>query len=326
MTQGNSFRFPDEEQDDEKVGAQLSTGGKEDDVEIEIKDDTPEADRNRKPLDRQVEDPTDEELGEYSDKVRRRIGDLTHARHDERRRREQVERERDELAQAAQTLMQREAALRAALLARETQVADATVSASEARLAEAKAKLKKAQEEFDTDAAVEAQAELADATLALRDAKKMKATPSQTQQDAVQTQQSAPAQPARPAADPKYQSWLQDNQWFGRQGNDEYTSFALGLHKKLVAQGLSPVSDEYYAEINRRMRGTFPELFEGEGQGRDTGKQTSRPATTVASVTRTTATPAGKKRIVLTQSQVAVAKRMGLTVEQYARELAKLEQ
>lgn len=321
----DNFKFPDEQ---EAAGGEVAAGkgGKPDELEIELVDDTPEADRGRQPRTKPVDEPTEDELGKYSEDVKKRIGDLTHARHDERRRADALERERDELMRLTGQLAEREKALREQLKTGRTAINDATLSAAEKELAAAKAELKAAQDSFDSDAIVEAQTKLADATWKVNDAKKTKATPLQEPEDGVQTRQQVPAAaaPAQPQ-DPKLQRWLQKNQWFGADGNDEYTAFALGVHKKLINSGLDGRSDEYYAELDRRMKATFPDLV---GESRETSSSTETPvkppATVVAPATRASA--GGKRKVQLTNTQVAVARKMGITPEAYARELLKMEQ
>jgi hypothetical protein len=109
--------------------------------------------------------------------------------------------------------------------------------------------------------------------------------------------------------------WQAKNQWFGSPGNEELTSFSLGLHQKLVNSGVDPRSDEYFERIDSRMRSTFPEAF----GGRDA--RSTRPSSVVASATRSS----GPKKVQLTTTQVALAKKFGLTPQQYAVQVAKLE-
>jgi hypothetical protein len=141
-------------------------------------------------------------------------------------------------------------------------------------------------------------------------AQNFKPTPLQTASDSVQIRKS---EPVAVEPDDKTLRWQAKNQWFGAAGNEELTSFSLGLHQKLVNSGVDPRSDEYFERIDARMRSTFPEAFGGA--------RSSRPSSVVASATRSS----GPKRVQLTHTQIALAKKFGLTPQQYAVQVAKLE-
>ena len=175
----------------------------------------------------------------------------------------------------------------------------------------ARQKLKEAQESYDTDQIIAAQEELAAARYRLEQAKSFKPSALQIPETDVYSQ---PTQHQSSATyDPKAVKWQAQNQWFGQ--DDEMTSLAMAVHKKLVENGIDPRTDAYYERINARMREVFPDYF-GE-----TRKEPKRPATVVAAPTRT----ASKKVAVrLTKTQEILAKRLGLTNEQYAREVLKL--
>lgn len=314
---GQDFKFPDEAQDqDVDVSLKLQDG-----TEIEIVDDTPAKDRGRKPLQKKVDDPSDEELDTYTQGVKQRIKDLTHARHDERRRAESIERERDEAAQAAHRLLEENRQLRTQYAQGAQAFGTIQTEAATAALQAAKAKLKKAHDDFDTDAIVEAQAELADAVGKVQQAKNFRAPPVQKEEKDVQTGQ---PQQQRVQPDQKSLDWQAKNQWFGAQGFEEYTSYALGLHQRLVTNGLDPRSDKYYEQINARMLSKFPELFpdddDAEIQQNTAEKPLKKPQNVVAPANRT---PAGPGKVRLTQSQLALAKRLGLTPQEYATEVVK---
>ena len=310
------FKFPDEIESkraptEDKVEFEVEG---EASAEIEVVDDTPEKDRGRKPLDREVADPTDDEIASYSDKVQARIKELTHARHDERRQKEAVAREKAELERLAQHLLNENNALKRNVNQGQEVILSSARKEAEAKLDAARRALKTAQEAFDTDAIIAAQEALAEATWEVRTAKNLKPEPLQETQIPVQ-QEPSPQTPVQP--DEKSLRWQAKNQWFGQPGFEEYTSYALGLHHKLVNGGADPRSDEYFDQIDGRLRTQFPEIFGGT----ENKTKPTRPNTVVASAARTTSS--GKIR--LTQTQVALAKRMGLTPEQYAREVAKLE-
>ena len=307
------YKFPDEVEDD-KIEVSV---GSDSDIEIEVVDDTPERDRGRKPLDREVADPTEDEIENYSDGVKKRIKELTHARHDERRVKEATMREKQELERMTQHLLEENKKLKQYVNNGEQQYAVTVQNATEAELAMARRKLKEAHEAFDTDAIIAAQEELADAKMRATAAKNFRPTPLQIDEDVVQTRQQVPEQ-VRP--DDKTLRWQAKNQWFGSPGYEELTSFSLGLHQKLVNSGIDPRSDDYFEQIDARMKATFPEVF-GEQSKPRSGDGTRKPSTVVASATRST----GAKKVQLNTTQVALAKKFGLTPQQYAAELMKLE-
>lgn len=310
------YKFPDELDDtidDDLDTTEASDGGE---IEVEIVDDTPERDRGRKPLDKEVSDPTDEEIDSYSDGVKKRIKELTHARHDERRQKESILRERQELERLAQQLMNENNSLKRNVNSSNEMVADSFRNRAATEVDQAKRALKEAHESFDTDAIISAQELLTEAKMRAEAAKNFRPTPLQEQETAVQTrgQQTQQVTP-----DEKSLRWQAKNQWFGATGFEEYTSYALGLHQKLVNGGADPRDDKYYEQINTRMKSKFPELFGGTDD-RKSG-EAKRPSTIVASASRST----GVGKIRLTATQVALAKKFGLTPQQYAAQVAKLE-
>lgn len=316
----DTFTFPDENEEDTVAGAADEAAKKQaagtDDIEVEVVDDTPDKDKGRKPLEKPVEEPTDEELAAYSDKVQSRIKELTHARHDERRVKEKLERENAELSRlAAQVIADRDK-LRAQVQLSGKVVAEQNISSAAQRVADAKRAIKEAAEAFDVDAQVEAQEKLAEALADAREAKNLQARALQAPQDAVQT----PHVPQRTAVqDPKTLSWQAENQWFDQPGYEEVTSFALGLHNKLVNQGVAPSSDEYFTRLNARMHAKFPELYDSPAG--DGNTQRKKPAAVVAPAGRS----AGVRKITLTASQVALANRFNVPLQEYARQVALLE-
>lgn len=284
-----------------------------DDVQIEVVDDVPEKDRGRKPLEKPVEEPTDEELGAYSEGVRKRISELTHARHDERRGREAALREKQELERAARALAEENRQLRAQYDAGARQYVETAGSAADMRLENARKKLKEAHEAFDTDAIVAAQEELSDAKNEWQRVKSFRAPALQPQQQVVQPQPEAEA----PPIDDKTLRWQARNQWWGAKGNEEITLFSLGVHQKLMADGVDPRSDEYFEKIDARLHQTFPDFF-----GVEKTKPKPKVANVVASGTRSVN---GVRKIQLTPTALALAKRLNLTPQQYAAAVAKLE-
>jgi len=322
------FKFPDEQDDkiEQNQDDAAVKGKAQDDVEVEIIDDTPAKDRGRKPLDKEVADPTDDEIENYSDKVQARIKELTHARHDERRRKEELEREKQEMERLLQYMAEENKKLKQSYNQGQEIVRSSANEAAEAQLAAARRQLKEAQEAFDTDAIIAAQEALTDAKMRLERVKNFKPAPLQEDDEPVQRQQFQQTQQAQPTVDEKTLRWQARNQWFGQPGFEEHTSFALGLHQKLVNGGINPRSDQYFEQIDARLKKTFPELF-GEDRDEKPEDETppapskKQPASVVAPASRST----GQKKIQLTTRQMELARKYGLTPQQYAAEVAKLE-
>ena len=321
----SGFKFPDEQggapnaddNQDQSTDLEVKVGGDAEDVEIEIVDDTPEKDRGRKPLDKEVTDPTDEEIDQYSEGVKKRIKELTHARHDERRAKESLAREKQELERIALAIQEENRRLREYVHTGTQQYADSQTKLAETEVEAAKRRLKEATEAFDTDGVIDAQEALLEAKLKLQSAKNFRPAPLQAEEKEVQLTQ----QPeTKPSLDEKTLRWQARNQWFGAQGHEDMTSFALGLHQKLVNSGVDPRSDDYFEQIDARMKSTFRDFF-GEEDKPTSGGGSKKPTTVVAPATRST----GAKKIQLTPTQLALAKRFGLTPQQYAAQVAKLE-
>jgi hypothetical protein len=306
------FKFPDEVEKPNAAAQQT------DEIEVEIVDDTPEKDRGRKPLEREVSDPTDDEIESYSDGVQKRIKELTHARHDERRAKEALQREREELERLAQHLVQENNRLKQYVNNGSQQYVSLAQQAAESKLEKARQQLKVAQEAFDTEAIAKAQETLAEAVWEAKEAKNIRPTSLQETQLPVQ-----PVQQIQQAVQPDEKSlrWQAKNQWFGANGFEEVTSYALGLHQKLVNGGVDPRSDEYFEQIDARIKSRFPEIFGGSDERNKPADGSRKPAAVVAPATRST----GTKKVQLTQTQLALAKKYGLTPQQYAAEVAKLE-
>jgi len=304
------FKFPDEI---EENNVEIKT--EEPEVEIEIVDDTPPQDRGRQPLNREVEDPTEEEIESYSDNVKKRIKELTHSKHDERRRADAIAREKEELERLAKQLIEENKSLKKSVNVGQEAFVHSAKEKAEADIAMARRQYKEAQEAFDTDAIIAAQEALAEAKWNLEKVKNYRVTPLQDEEIPVQTQ---PRQTQTVQPDEKSLRWQAKNQWFGSDGFEEVTSFALGLHQKLVNAGTDPRTDDYYEQIDARVRSKFPEIF---GEPEKKPVDAKRPSTVVAPASRSTT--AGKVK--LTTTQLNLAKKFGLTPQQYAAQVAKLE-
>lgn len=287
----------------------------EDDVELEVVDDTPKADRGRKPSD-PPEDPTDEELESYSEKVRNRIKHFTKGYHDERRAKEAALREREELERLAKQLMEENRQLKETGTKSQQALLQQAKTNAENLLASAQNEYKKAYSEGDPDKVLAAQEKLMEAKQRLDKVNNYKLPALQTQQSNVNIDSNNPKPAtAAPAIKPdeKAAAWARENPWFNK--DPEMTSFALGLHQKMVKEGVDPKSDEYYERLNSRMRQVFPEQFDDV---EPEPKRKAKDDNVVAPATRSTM----PKKIRLTQTQVNLAKRLGLTPEQYAKQVA----
>ena len=310
----SGYKFPDELDNDNVDNKEAP----DNEVEVEIVDDTPEKDRGREPLNREVKDPTEDEISSYSDGVQKRIKELTHARHDERRAKEALLREKQELERLAQHMANENKKLKEYVQTGTQQYAESIKKVAENDLETAKRKYKEAYESADSDAMVEAQEAMTEAKMRTEAAKNFRPAPLQANEVDVQTPQT---QVPRQDLDDKTVRWQAKNRWFGADGYEEVTSFALGLHQKLVNSGVDPRSDDYYERIDARIKSTFPEIF-GETETKpNPGDGSKRPTSVVAPATRST----GARKVQLTPTQVALAKKYGLTPQQYAAEVAKLE-
>jgi len=312
MAEQTEFEFPDEKEAREAKQTSVAEKESGNDVDIEVVDDTPENDRGREPSEPPSE-VTEDELESYSDKVRKRIQHLSKGYHDERRAKESAAREREEALRFAKQVFEENRRLKGLADESAKTAVESEKYAVEAELSQARAKFKKAYEDGDADILAEAQEEIADAKIKLDRVNSRKVETSLREENNTVYSEPEPAQ-YRP--DPKAQAWQRQNSWFG--SDEEMTSFALGVHEKLVKQGVDAESDEYYEKLNRRIRQVFPEAF-GDDVVEEKSSKKTKPANVVAPATRSTA----PKKIVLTQTQVAFAKRLGVPLELYAKKVAE---
>ena len=314
------FEFPHEKEEREEKEVQKELPleekkeAKAEEPEIEVVDDTPPKDRNRRPLDTLPEDPSDEELESYSEEVRKRLQHFTKGYHEERRAKEAALREREEALRIAQAIVEENKKLKGSLnKGQEVLIAQAK-AATELEMEKAKRKFKEAYDAGDAEALAEAQEALTTAKIKSERIANFKPTPLQEEEKRVEQQPFVQA----PQVDTKALAWQEKNRWFGP--DEEMTSFALGLHQKLVRSGLDPRSDEYYERIDSRMRQVFPDAFSTSPDDSDKAEKPSRAkASVVAPATRST----GSKKITLTQTQVNIAKRLGVPLELYAKKVAE---
>lgn len=315
------YKFPDEQDEGKPVDT-------EQELEIEIEDDIPEPDRGRTPPDadkvRQLEVDVDD-LDKYSKEAKDKLIRMKRVWNDERRAKETADRERAVAVDAAQRLMTENRRIKEMLNSGQEEYKAAITSTTQMQLEKAKRDYKDAYDSGDTDKVIEAQQALTEAQMLLERARNFKMPPLQDEENVVQRSQQYQDVPPQPVND-RLTDWQERNSWFGQ--DEEMTAAALGLHEKLKRQGTQIGSEEYYATLDTTMRKRFPENFDDDRDPLEEVKEKprgdspkARPATVVASATRSTA----PKRVRLTTSQVAIAKKLGLTPEQYVRELLKLE-
>jgi len=311
----DEFKFPDEK---EEVSVTFDKK-EDDDFEIEIEDDTPPEDRGRDPLPAPLKEELEkDDLEVYDDEVKQKLKQMRKVYHDERREKEAALREHQEAIRLAQQYMSENQRMRQILDQGGREYAQTLQTAANLQLDAARRAYKEAYDSGDSDSILAAQEKLNDGTLRLRQAESFQMPALQQENDVVQN---APQAPSPQPNNPKLQQWLDRNIWYGQ--DDEMTAAALGLHEKLKKSGEVAVgSDEYYAILDKTIRRRFPEYFHQEEQGSQARTETrTKPSTVVAPAVRSTS----PKRIKLKASQVNLAKRLGLTPEQYAHEQRKLE-
>jgi hypothetical protein len=309
------FEFPDEITENPRAGGKVvepEVEVKANEVDIEVVDDTPVADRNRKPMEEPPKDMGDEELAKYDESVRKRIQHFTKGYHEERRAKEAAQREKDEAVRMAQSIIEENKKLRGTLHEGQGAYIEQAKLVAANDLEKAKRQYKTAYESGDSDALVDAQEALTMAKLHAERVNNYTPPPLQEREIEVKTQ--AHKEPAN-EIDPKLSEWQDKNSWFGT--NQKMTAYALGLHSELVSEGVQIGSDEYYDRIDADMRNRFSDSFEPKKQ---VDAQTpSKQSNVVAPATRSTA----PRKVVLTKTQVDLAKRLGVPLELYARKVAE---
>lgn len=308
------YKFPDEidekpskQQDDAELKIEIEGEGE---TEVEIVDDTP---KSTKKMEDPPKDVDEDELNSYGEKVRRRIQHLQKGYHEEKRKAEQAFKEREEAIKAAQAIVEENKKLKGSLNQGQNALLEQAKKTVASEMEDARRKYKEAYEAGDSEALVDAQENLTAVKMKLERVNNFKPTP--LQEDEVEVKI---PQVSAPAIDPKAEKWREKNEWFG--SDDEMTSFALGLHNKLVKNGVDPASDDYYEKVDSRMRQVFPEAFDSDEPAEEPEKVEKRTkSNVVAPATRSSA----PKKVTLTQTQVNIAKRLGVPLELYARKVAE---
>jgi hypothetical protein len=298
------YKFPDEIKPERNSAPE---------IEIEIEDDTPAEDRGRQPLPKPlVEELEKDELDQYDDNVKTKLKQMRKVWHDERREKESALREQHEAVNLAQRLFEENKRIKGILTNGEKEYVTTIQSNADMELRIAQRAYKEAYEAGDSDKVMEAQQALQVANLKMMQVKNFRMPSLQEEETRVQPQQQY--QPYVPEPDNKAVSWQKRNSWFGQDRS--MTAFALGLHEDLRENGVEVGSDEYYRELDNTMRKRFSEKFESQEDNRRT-----KLGTVVAPAVRSTA----PTKVRLKQSQVNLAKKFGLTPEQYVKEVLKLE-
>ena len=289
-----------------------------DDFEIEVVDDVSEDDKPRVKDYDGPDIPEDDEIESYSERVQKRMKKLSFEAKEAERQRQALAREREELLRVTQTFQSENEKLRQQLQQNEGTLVEQAKARLEAQLTQAKAAYKDAYELGDTDKMIEAQEKLTALNNDMYRLKGYKPKPAQASQ--VQQPQSYQQQPQVPQLDERQKAWLSENDWYGK--DRQMTAFALGVHEELVYNGVDPNSEKYYSEINRQVRQRFADKFSTD-DSEEFEVAPKKKANVVAPATRSSKNP---KKVKLTQTQVALAKRLGITPEAYAAQLLKEQQ
>jgi hypothetical protein len=314
----DEFKFPDEVEN-EPTTVELDAG---DDVTIEIEDDTPPEDRNVEPLpdDMKQELESADEDEDYSQKVKKKFTQYKKAWHDERRAKEAAFREQQEALTMAQKMLDENKRLKEVLHSGEKELISTYQSSAEMELAQATRNYKDAYDSGESDKLAEAQQEMMRAQIKLDKAKNFKPTVQFAEND-VQIQVKQPQ--AVQQMDSKVAEWVSRNPWYVDPEKKSMSKYAVFIHEELEDKfGKGFVgTDEYFKRIDQEVQRRFPDEFASEQTNDEPKVQRTKPSTVVAPARRST----GPRKIVLTKTQVALAKKFGLTPEQYAKEQLKLE-
>ena len=320
MAEKDDFKFPDEIDEDKGKPVDSEDEG----FDIEIVDDTPPEDRNVEPLPEEIKDDLEEadKSKEYSKNVKDKFTQYKKAWHDERRAKEAALREQQEALTAAQKILDENKRLKEMLQTGEKELISTYQSSAELEIEKAKRAYKEAYDSGDSDALAEAQAEMTRAQLKLDKAKNFKPTVQNFEND-VQIQVKQPQQAAQ--MDDKVAEWVARNPWYVDPNKKVMSKYAVFVHEELEEKfGRGFVgTDEYFKRIDAEVQRRFPEEFDDTEVKNDEEKpqRTAKLSTVVAPAKRSTSS----KKVILSKTQVALAKKFGLTPEQYARELNKLE-
>jgi hypothetical protein len=291
----------------EKPSEQLDVRDSKDNQESEKKEEVKEKQETsdeKQEAETKVEEK--QELEEYSQGVQKRIAKLT-------KKWREAERQKEAALDYAKGVQHEHSQLKTRISRLEPSYVSAIESRVVAGLQAAQAKLARARDAGDIATEVEAQKEIAKLGVEESRVASLKQKQAEFKEKEVKTPTLEQAIAPQQTPDPKAESWAEKNEWFGKDSAMTYTAF--DLHKKLTEEeGFDPKSDEYYAEVDKRMRLDFPHKF-----GRTESKESTKPTQTVASATRSV--KPGRNTVRLTSSQVAIAKKLGVPLEEYAKQL-----
>ena len=311
----DDFKFPDEIETPE-----VETPAEEK-IEIEIVDDRPEEDqKNAQPLPEEiVKDIENDDLEQYSKEAKQRLLQMKKLINDERREKEQALREQQEAIRVAQSLVEETKKLRGRLTEGEKVYVSNAKEGADRQLELARIAYKEAYDSGDSDKVVDAQEKLTEAKFKVHEVESYRPQYDESALQTAENEVKIPEQSQQPQRlDSKTQSWLDKNSWYGV--DDDMSFLAMGIHRRLERDGVTTGSDQYWNAIDTEMRKRFPEKFAGDNNS-ETKDSVKKPSTVVAPATRSTS----PKKIRLTQTQLALAKKFKLSPEQYALELTKLE-
>ena len=290
-------------------------------IEIEVVDDRPVEDqKNAQPLPEEIVKEIDEDdLEKYNQEAKQRLLQMKKLINDERRAKEQALREQQEAIRVAQSLVEETKKLKGRLTEGEKVYVSNAKEGAERQLELARIAYKEAYDSGDSEKVVEAQEKLTEAKFKLHEVESYRPQYDESALQTAENEVKIPEQSQQPQRlDSKTQAWLDKNSWYGV--DDDMSFLAMGIHRKLERNGVATGSDEYWSAIDTEMRKRFPEKFSGDNTP-ETKDSVKKPSTVVAPATRSTS----PKKIRLTQTQLALAKKFKLSPEQYALELTKLE-
>jgi hypothetical protein len=304
------------EADDIEIGTPLEVDKsttEEGDLQVEVIDDTPPEDKNKPRRTGEPDLGTDDEVAQYSDKVKKRISKLKYEFHEERRQKEDLERQQSALADFAKRVRDENQHLKRALQSGQTIIADQMQGRVESEFETAKRRYRDAIENGDIDKQVDAQKDIARLTF---EADKVRSfRPVEIQESEVEPAPRYEQQTPPPKPDAKTQAWARKNTWFGR--DREMTDFARHIHDRLVVfDRVAPTTEEYWDRLDGEMRKRYPHIAE-DADEEDTRAPQPKQSVVVAPVKRNSTPP---RKVQLSASEVTIAKRLGLTIEQYAAE------
>jgi hypothetical protein len=288
----------------------------DDGFEVEVVDDTPEQDKGkpRRAEGSEPQIPSDDEIENYNDNVQKRIKQLKFEFHEERRAKEEAGRLQDEALRYAEHIKQENDKLRKSLDEGEGVLVNQAKGRVTAEIDKAKIAYKTAYESGDPDALIEAQAKLSELQVekSRYDNYRPKPTPKPAPEPQYQQQATQPPKPSDMGME-----WAEKNTWF--QNDPEMTGYAFGVHEKLIKSGIAPDTEEYYTKIDDAVRRVFPDKFD-DGPIIEESAPQRQAGNVVAPAPRSGKKP---RKVQLTSTQVSLAKRLGLSNEQYAAQLMK---